>query len=45
MPGDRKHGLGKGMGSLLSGFDYDAQMENIVLNEDEREEAPLTPPP
>lgn len=45
MPGDRKHGLGKGMGSLLSGFDYDAQMENIVLNEEEREEAPLTPPP
>ena len=44
MPGDRKHGLGKGMGSLLSGFDYDAQIENISLSENEREEVPLTPP-
>ena len=44
MPGDKKHGLGKGMGSLLSGFDYDAQIENVVLKEDEREEAPVIPP-
>ncbi len=44
MPGDRKHGLGKGMGSLLSGFDYDAQIENIPLSENEKEEVPLTPP-
>lgn len=32
------------MGSLLSGFDYDAQIENVVLKEDEREEAPVIPP-
>lgn len=44
MPGDKKHGLGKGMGSLLSGFDYDAQIENVVLKEDEREEASVIPP-
>lgn len=44
MPGDKKHGLGKGMGSLLSGFDYDAQIENVVLKEEEREEAPVIPP-
>lgn len=44
MPGDKKHGLGKGMGSLLSGFDYDAQIENVVLKEYEREEAPVIPP-
>ena len=44
MPGDKKHGLGKGMGSLLSGFDYDAQIENIALSENDKEEAPVTPP-
>ena len=41
---DKKHGLGKGMGSLLSGFDYDAQIENIALSENDKEEAPVTPP-
>lgn len=30
MPGDKKHGLGKGMGSLLSGFDYDAQIDSVI---------------
>ena len=44
MPGDKKQGVGKGMGSLLSGFDYDAQIENIALSENDKEEAPVTPP-
>ena len=43
MPGDKKHGLGKGMGSLLSGFDYDAQIENIALSEHEKGEIPVSP--
>lgn len=43
MPGDKKRGLGKGMGSLLSGFDYDAQIENIALSEHEKEEIPVSP--
>ncbi len=30
VPGEKKHGLGKGMGSLLSGFDYDAQIDNVI---------------
>lgn len=30
MSTDKKHGLGKGMGSLLNGFDYDAQIENVI---------------
>ena len=32
MPGDnsRHNKLGRGMGSLLSGFDYDAQIENVI---------------
>ena len=44
MPGDKKHGLGKGMGSLLSGFDYDAQIENVALSDVDKEEAPIAPP-
>ncbi len=43
MPGDKKRGLGKGMGSLLSGFDYDAQIENIALSEHEKGEIPVSP--
>lgn len=43
MPGDKKRGLGKGMGSLLSGFDYDAQIENIALSEHEKDEIPVSP--
>ena len=43
MPGDKKHGLGKGMGSLLSGFDYDAKIENIALSEHEKGEIPVSP--
>lgn len=43
MPGDKKHGLGKGMGSLLSGFDYDAQIENVALSDIDKEEAPIAP--
>lgn len=27
---DKKHGLGKGMSSLISGFDYDVQVENVI---------------
>ena len=27
---DKKHGLGKGMSSLISDFDYDAQIANVV---------------
>ena len=30
MSNDRKHGLGKGMSSLISGFDYDVQVENVI---------------
>lgn len=30
MSTDKKHGLGKGMGSLLKDFDYDAQIENVM---------------
>ncbi len=30
MSADRKHGLGKGMSSLISGFDYDVQVENVI---------------
>lgn len=44
MPGDKKHGLGKGMGSLLSGFDYDAQIENVALSDIDKEDAPIAPP-
>ncbi len=44
MPGDKKHGLGKGMGSLLSGFDYDAQIENIAIAEEEKVDVPIMPP-
>lgn len=44
MPGDKKHGLGKGMGSLLSGFDYDAQIENVALSDVDKEGAPIAPP-
>lgn len=44
MPGDKKHGLGKGMGSLLSGFDYDAQIENVALSDVDKEGAPVAPP-
>jgi len=27
---DKKRGLGKGMSSLLDGFDYDVQVENVI---------------
>ena len=30
MSSDKKHGLGKGIGSLLGSFDYDSQVENII---------------
>ncbi len=30
MSSERKRGLGKGMSSLLAGFDYDAQVENVI---------------
>lgn len=30
MSSDKKHGLGKGMSSLLDGFDYDVQVENVI---------------
>lgn len=30
MSTDKKHGLGKGMSSLISGFDYDVQVENVI---------------
>ena len=32
------------MGSLLSGFDYDAQIENVALSDVDKEEAPIAPP-
>ena len=40
MSSERKRGLGKGMSSLLEGFDYDAQVENVItktINEAKRE--------
>ena len=41
---DKRHGLGKGMGSLLTGFDYDAQIENVVTKTiGEKEEKPKEP--
>ena len=30
MSSDKKHGLGKGIGSLLGSFDYDSQVESII---------------
>ncbi len=46
MPGEKKHhGLGKGMGALLSGFDYDAQIGDITLSAEEKESAPEALPP
>ena len=30
MSRDKKHGLGKGIGSLLGSFDYDSQVESII---------------
>ena len=30
MSSDKKHGLGKGIGSLLGSLDYDSQVENII---------------
>lgn len=41
---EKRHGLGKGMGSLLTGFDYDAQIENVVTKTiGEKEEKPKEP--
>lgn len=30
MSSDKKHGLGKGIGSLMGSFDFDSQVENII---------------
>lgn len=30
MASDKKHGLGRGIGSLLGNFDFDSQVENII---------------
>lgn len=40
MASDRKRGLGKGIGSLMSGFDFDTQTEDILtktINEEARQ--------
>lgn len=40
MANDRKRGLGKGIGSLMSGFDFDTQTEDILtktINEEARQ--------
>ena len=30
MSSEKKHGLGRGIGSLIGSFDYDAQVENVI---------------
>ena len=44
MSSDKKHGLGKGIGSLMGSFDFDSQVENIInKSSSEIPEADSTP--